>query len=81
MQFTVIDLETGEYPDVIRIALEEYWAKNLVYCDIDGFYLGQDGELMLADECGNCASCPSGRFKVEMEFETDDGRENHTWVN
>ena len=81
MQFTVIDLETGEYPDVRRIALKEDWAKKLIYCDIDGFYLGQDGELMLADECGNCASCPSGRFKIEMEFETADGKETHTWVN
>ena len=68
MQFTVIDLETGEYPDVRRIALKEDWAKKLIYCDIDGFYLGQDGTLILADECGNCAFCPSGRFKVEMEL-------------
>ena len=65
MQFTVIDLKTGERPDVREIALKEDWAKNLVYCDIDGFYLGQDGELMLADECGNYAVCPSGRFRVK----------------
>ena len=81
MHFTVIDSKTGEYPDVEKIALKEEWAKRLVYCDIDGFYLGQDGELILVDDCGNCATCPTGRFKIEMEFETVDGNETHTWVN
>ena len=81
MQFNVIDLKTGINPDVERIALEEDWAKNLVYCDIDGFYLGQDGELILVDDCGNCATCPAGRFKIEMEFETVDGNETLTWVS
>lgn len=69
MQFTVIDLETGEYPDVKKL-LKEDWAKNLVHCNIDGFYLGQDGELILADKCGNYASCPCDRFKIEMKLET-----------
>lgn len=80
MKFTVIDLKTGEYPDVERIALREEWAKGLIYCDIDGFYLGQDGELILADDCGNFAFCPIGRFKVEIEFDAISGKETHVFT-
>jgi len=34
--FTVIDVKTGEYPDLETIALYEDWAKGLVYCDMEG---------------------------------------------
>lgn len=62
--FTVIDKKTGKYPNLEQIALKEDWAKNLIYCDIDGFYLGEDGNLVLVDDCGNSAWCPCGRFKI-----------------
>ena len=62
--FTVIDKSTGEYPDVEEIALHEDWAQRLVYCDIDSFVISEDGTLMLMDDCGNVAYCPSGRFEV-----------------
>ena len=61
--FTVIDTKTGKYPDVEKIALKEDWAKGLIYCDIEGFAILEDGDLILADECGNYVDCPLGRFK------------------
>ena len=64
MKFSVIDTATGQYPDVEKIALKEPWAKNLVYCDIDGFAIHEDGALVLIDDCGNVAYCPPGRFDV-----------------
>ena len=67
MKFTVIDKKTGEYPDVEKIALEEEWAKRLIYCDIDGFYIGEDGDLVLVDECNNVACCPEGRFEIVFD--------------
>ena len=63
-EFTVVDIKTGRYPDLEKLALEEAWARNLVYCDMDGFYLAEDGELYLTDKCGNIVPCPEGRFKV-----------------
>ena len=66
MKFTVIDKKTGEYPNVEKIVLKEEWAKGLMYCDIDGFYIGENGELMLADDCGNYAFCPPNRFEVKI---------------
>lgn len=81
MIFNVIDLKTGTNADVEKIALKEDWAKNLLYCYIYGFYIGQNGELILVDDCGNCATCPPGRFKIEMEFETIDEKTIHTWLN
>jgi hypothetical protein len=64
--FNVIDLETGEEPDMENIALNEEWARGLMYCDMEGFYIGEDGTLILADECGNFAYCPDNRFRVEV---------------
>lgn len=64
MRFKVIDKKTGKEADVEEIALHEDWAKGLVYCDIEGFAITEDGELILADECGKFAYCPDDRFEV-----------------
>ena len=77
MAFTVIDKQTNEYPDVQEIALHEEWAEGLIYCDIDGFALGEDGTLMLLDDCGNFAYCPSDRFEIRFKADQSEpkGRE------
>ena len=62
--FTVIDKLTGEYPDLENIALHEEWAKGLVYCDMEGFALEEDGSLLLLDECDNSRYCPPNRFEI-----------------
>jgi len=62
--FTVIDNTTGEYPDTEKIALTEDWANKLIYCDIYGFALLEDGHMLLVDDCGNAVHCPPDRFKV-----------------
>lgn len=62
--FHVIDTLTGEEADPYEIALHEDWAKGLVYCDMEGFALQEDGRLILMDECGKFEYCPEGRFKV-----------------
>lgn len=69
MKFTVIDKETGNYPDVYNIALTEDWAKGLIYCDIDGFAINEDGALILMDSCGNFAYCPDEQFEIILESE------------
>lgn len=62
--FCVIDTETGGEADVEEIPLKEEWAKGLVYCDMEGFMIGEYGQLVLADECGRFHYCPEDRFKV-----------------
>ena len=64
LEFTVIDTVTNEYPDLWKIATEEEWAKHLIYCDMEGFAIAEDGGLLLLDECGGVAYCPADRFKV-----------------
>ena len=64
LEFTVIDKTTGKYPDLKQLALKEEWAQNLIYCDMDGFCINEDGNLLLMDECGNMAYCPPERFRV-----------------
>lgn len=67
MSFTVIDNKTGKYPDLWKIALKEKWAEGLIYCDMEGFALLEDGSLILLDECGNFEYCPNNRFTVVFE--------------
>ena len=62
--FDVVDTQTGEYPDLQWIAINEDWAKGLIYCDMEGFAIDEDGNLVLMDECGNFAYPPAGRFQV-----------------
>ena len=69
--FKVIDRVTGMEVgggDLEQLVLEaqragEQWAAGLVYCDMEGFALLQDGSLVLLDECGNAAVCPP-RYEV-----------------
>lgn len=67
ISFIVIDNKTGKEADIGKIALKEDWAKGLMYCDMEGFALLQDGNLILMDECGRYEYCPSGRFTVVPE--------------
>lgn len=64
MEFDVIDKRTGEYPNLGQIALKEKWARDLMYCDMEGFAIEEDGTLVLLDECGKMAYCPKDRFEI-----------------
>lgn len=65
--FIVIDNKTGEEADTYDIALHEDWAKNLCYCDMEGWAITDDGTLLLVDECGRFAYADRERFKVKWE--------------
>lgn len=66
IQFTVIDKKTEKYPDMETIALTEEWAHDLMYPDMWGFTVGEDGTLFLMDDCGNVRNCPSDRFDIKL---------------
>lgn len=80
MKFRVIDNKTGKEADAYEIALHEEWAQGLVYCDMEGFMLTENGDLMLADECGTYVYCDPERFKVVFEDERPHG-EWELWNN
>lgn len=71
MTFEVIDPKTGEYPDLEHIARTEEWAQNLIPCDMEGFCINEDGNMLLMDECGNYAHCPQNRFKTALEVRAE----------
>lgn len=73
MKFRVIDNKTGKEADTWNIALHEEWAQGLIYCDMEGFVITEDGYLMLADECGHVVYCDPERFKVLFEDERPHG--------
>ncbi len=67
--FVVIDKRSGEEVDLnseafIDEVAKASWADNLVYCDLEGFALGQDGTLYLIDECGNVAYVPTEAYEA-----------------
>lgn len=57
IEFSVKYKETGLPVNVEEMA-EEEWAKDLIQCDMEGLFIGADGQLILADECGNFAYVP-----------------------
>ena len=72
LEFDVVDTKTGQYPDWEHIARTEDWADGLVYCDIDGIAIQEDGSLILLDECCNCVPCPRDRFEIRRPLERKD---------
>ena len=63
MIFKVIDTRTGKEPTG-RVIDNIARKGGLMVADIDQFYVGEDGSLVLADECGNITYCDAKRFKV-----------------
>lgn len=66
--FKVIDIKTGrEVPaDKIKKIAKE---NGLMEADIDQFFISEDGQLVLADDCGNIASCDMEKFGLIPVFE------------
>ena len=74
--FVVLDKTTGKEAGLGEIALYEEWANSLVYCDMDGFAITQDGALLLLDECGKFEYCPSDRFEIVAEARLEELKED-----
>lgn len=81
MIFEVIDRSTGKPADlnVIRTQIircntagRNYWASNLIYCDLDSWVISEDGVLALTDDCGNIAYPPSQRYYPVFQKEKGD---------
>lgn len=70
MTFHVIDTKTGKEP-TSRVIDNIAKKGGLMEMDIDQFYVGEDGSLVLADDCGNMTYCDMERFKVVAESEEE----------
>jgi hypothetical protein len=68
MTFKVIDTKTGKEP-TSRVIDNIARKGGLMTMDIDQFYVGEDGSLVLADDCGKMTYCDTKRFKVVTESE------------
>ena len=66
MTFKVIDTKTGKEP-TDRVLTNIACKGGLMEMDIDGFYIGEDGDLVLADDCGNVTWVDRDRFKVAID--------------
>ena len=72
MKFVVIDKETGKEADLYEIVMKSYneesWAKDLVFCDLEGWAIQDDGTLIVCDECGTFAYPPQERFEIWVKL-------------
>lgn len=68
MTFKVIDTKTGKEP-TSRVIDNIAKRGGLMPMDIDQFFVGEDGSLILVDDCGNSTYCDATRFKVVTESE------------
>ena len=66
MTFKVIDTKTGKEP-TSRVIDNIARKGGLMTMDIDQFFVGEDGALVLADDCGKITYCDTKRFKVEPQ--------------
>jgi len=66
MTFKIIDTRTGKEP-TDRVISNIARKGGLMEMDIDGFYVDEDGQIILVDDCGNCTWVDAKRFKVEPE--------------
>lgn len=68
MTFRVIDTKTGKEP-TSRVIDNLAKKGGLLIFDIDQFFVGEDGSLILMDDCGNVTYVDTKRFKVEVDDE------------
>lgn len=64
--FKIIDRKTGKEP-TDRVINAQARLGNLIPRHIDGFYVGEDGEIILVDDCGKCTWLDMSRFEVELQ--------------
>lgn len=71
MTFHVIDKRTGKEPifDGDHIFRESWCKGRLIECDIDGWYISEDGQLALVDDCCNMAYPPPDKYEVVYDIE------------
>lgn len=53
--------------DLEAYALDEFKDAHLVYCDMEGWAIADDGVLMIVDECGNHAYADNDRFEIRFD--------------
>lgn len=67
-KFKVIDITTGR--EVSSEKIDKIAKENgLMAMDIDQFFIGEDGQLVLADDCGNVAYCDMEKLGFIPVFE------------
>ena len=68
LKFKVIDIRTGKEVSAEKIN-EIAKESGLMDMDIDQFFIGEDGQLVLADNCGKIAYCDTEKLGFMPVFE------------
>lgn len=71
MKLLIVDPKTNSYPEVEDMQSESWYPFD-TRLRLDGFLLDEEGNLALADRCGNHAYPPQDRFKVAIVCKNGD---------
>ena len=58
------DIKNADGSPIDYDALGKKYKDQLCYCDIDGFYIGEDGQLILMDDCGKSVPVDRGDYHI-----------------
>ena len=84
MIFKVIDNRTGKEPiyDFNHLFKEKWFKESgLIYCDISGWIIDEEGFLALTDDCNNMAYPPIERFSVVFDLSEINERFNTDYIS
>jgi hypothetical protein len=65
------DITNADGSEIDYDALGLKYKDRLCYCDIDGFYIGEDGDLVLIDDCGSCVWIDRKDYCIKARSETE----------
>ena len=66
------DITNADGTPINYDALGRKYKDKLCYCDIDGFYIGEDGQLVLMDDCGASVPVDRGDYRIEAHKPEED---------
>lgn len=64
--FTIIDKRTGEEVDIDNLIEELDIKTKIMVNDIEGFAIGEYGEIYLLDECGNFIFVEPDNYDIRL---------------
>jgi len=62
-------LKNGDIPDIVQIAQNFDWAKDLMWMDMECFLIDENGYVYLSDEMGSFVWADQDMFRVEFPIE------------
>jgi hypothetical protein len=68
------EIKNADGSDIDYEKLGQKYKDQLIYCDIDGFYIGEDGQLILMDDCGSYVWVERKDYQIRLLPDKPEGK-------